>query len=173
MELIPGFGYGRNAKIFSENGMDVTGIEISETAIQLAKNHFNDDLKVFHGSVCAMPFDQEVYDGIYCYALLHLLNDNERSKLLDDCYNQLRENGIMVFIVVSKRDSKYGKGRGISKDRFELMPGVSLFFYDADSIDTEFAKYGLIAAEEMDEPIIRVGHIPSQKFWQVICKKEK
>lgn len=31
--LIPGVGYGRNAKLFIEHGMSVTGIEISKTAI--------------------------------------------------------------------------------------------------------------------------------------------
>ncbi|MEB0260821.1 MULTISPECIES: hypothetical protein [unclassified Mucilaginibacter] len=31
--LVPGIGYGRNAEIFRDNGMIVTGIEISETAI--------------------------------------------------------------------------------------------------------------------------------------------
>ena len=35
--LIPGIGYGRNAKPFLERGMSVTGIEISETAIGLAR----------------------------------------------------------------------------------------------------------------------------------------
>lgn len=35
--LIPGIGYGRNAQVFRENGMDVTGIEISKTAIEMAK----------------------------------------------------------------------------------------------------------------------------------------
>ena len=35
--LIPGFGYGRNARLFIENGFEVTGIEISESAIELAK----------------------------------------------------------------------------------------------------------------------------------------
>lgn len=34
--LIPGIGYGRNARLFVENGFDVTGIEISKTAIELA-----------------------------------------------------------------------------------------------------------------------------------------
>lgn len=31
-----GFGYGRNAKVFTDNGFEVTGIEISETAIDMA-----------------------------------------------------------------------------------------------------------------------------------------
>lgn len=44
--LIPGIGYGRNAQVFRENGMSVTGIEISQTAIDLAKKHFGDDLTI-------------------------------------------------------------------------------------------------------------------------------
>lgn len=59
--LIPGFGYGRNAAPFLYNGFDVTGIEISETATELAKKHLGNNLKVYHGSVCDMPFNQEVY----------------------------------------------------------------------------------------------------------------
>jgi 2-polyprenyl-3-methyl-5-hydroxy-6-metoxy-1,4-benzoquinol methylase len=87
--LIPGFGYGRNAKAFIDNGFNVTGIEISKTAIDLAKDYIKGDYKLYHGSVADMTFDQEKYNGIFCYALIHLLNKNERSKLIQDCYNQL------------------------------------------------------------------------------------
>ena len=37
--LIPGIGYGRNAEIFTDNGIAVTGIEISKTAIEMAAKH--------------------------------------------------------------------------------------------------------------------------------------
>ena len=60
--LIPGFGYGRNAGVFLGNGCTVTGIEISETALEIAKKHFENSITVHHGSVSLMPFDQEVYD---------------------------------------------------------------------------------------------------------------
>lgn len=59
--LIPGFGYGRNAKPFLESGFEITGIEISETAIQLAHLLSGDEIKIHHGSVGEMPFDQETY----------------------------------------------------------------------------------------------------------------
>src|SRR5690606_39055957 len=75
--LIPGIGYGRNAQIFMDNGMTVTGIEISKTAIDLAHKHFGNDLHIHHGSVTEMPFDDMQYDGIYCYALIHLLNKKD------------------------------------------------------------------------------------------------
>ena len=48
--LIPGIGYGSNAKVFIDSGINVTGIEISKTAIDLARqNGLN--ISIFHGSV--------------------------------------------------------------------------------------------------------------------------
>jgi SAM-dependent methyltransferase len=170
--LIPGFGYGRNAKIFNDYGFNVTGIEISETAIDLAKQHTGDNVKVYHGSVSAMPFDNELYDGIFCYALIHLLNVRERVKLIKDCFNQLRPDGYMVFVAISKEFPAYGTGKKLSKDRYETVHGVKLFFYDSDSIQKEFGKFGLIETREINEPIKNIENKPLQKFWQITCRKE-
>lgn len=171
--LIPGFGYGRNAKIFMDHGFDVTGIEISETAINLAKKHYGDTVKVYHGGVGDMPFDQKTYDGIFCYALIHLLNEKERAQLIKDCYNQLRPGGYMVFVAISKNTPAYGEGIELSKDRFETRHGVKLFYYDSESVDNEFGPYGLLEAKEINEPAKNTENKPSQKFWQISCIKKK
>ena len=149
--LIPGIGYGRNAQIFRENGMAVTGIEISKTAIDLARKHYGTDMTIYHGSVTDMPFDDCLYDGIFCYALIHLLNSTERIKLIHDCYNQLTDNGYMVFTAISKVAHTYGQGNFISKDRFEIFAGVKMFFYDRESIQAEFAHAGLFEITEVKE----------------------
>ncbi|HEX5553325.1 MAG TPA: class I SAM-dependent methyltransferase, partial [Chitinophagaceae bacterium] len=99
--LIPGVGYGRNAQIFRDNGMSVTGIEISQTAIDLAQKHFGNDLIIYQGTVTEMPYDNNLYDGIFCYGLIYLLSQDEREKLIKDCYNQLVENGFMLFTVIT------------------------------------------------------------------------
>ncbi len=149
--LIPGIGYGRNAKIFRDSGISVTGIEISNTAIEIAHQHYGDDINIYHGSVTDMPFDNKIYDGIFCYALIHLLERNERAKLIIDCYNQLAENGLMFFAVATKNAPLYGKGKLISKDRFEIAEGLSIFFYDEDSIQEEFGEAGLFEITEVDD----------------------
>lgn len=169
--LIPGIGYGRNAKIFIDNGINVTGIEISKTAIDLAKRNGLDS-KIYHGSVTDMPFDDKLYDGIFCYALIHLLDSNEREKLIKDCYNQLKPNGYMIFTAISKKAPMFGKGTQLSKDRFEIMDGVKMFFYDSDSVKQEFGKYGLVESSEMDEPSKTMKNKPPLKFTIIKCKKE-
>ena len=168
--LIPGIGYGRNARIFLENGIDVTGIEISETAIRLAREN-KLEIPIYHGSVAEMPFDSKLYSGIFCYALIHLLNSQERKKFISDCYNQLKFGGYMFFTTISKKDSLYAKGKSVSKERFEVMKGAKLFFYDTESIKKEFEKYGLRDFTEVDEPIKFNNDCPPMKFTLIKCKK--
>jgi SAM-dependent methyltransferase len=162
--LIPGIGYGRNAQIFRDNGMTVTGIEISQTAIDLAQKHFGNDLTIYHGSVTEMPFDDKLYDGIFCYGLIYLLDKNERKKLIKDCFNQLTENGFMIFTAITKDAQTYGKGTLISKDRFEMFGGVRIFFYDKETIDEEFENAGLFEVTEVTE---------NYPFYLIRCRKGK
>lgn len=169
--LIPGFGYGRNAEIFIRNGIDVTGIEISASAISLARNR-GLTCTIHHGSVTEMPFDGRIFDGIFCYALIHLLGAPERKKFLASCYNQLAGNGIMVFIVTSKESPLYGKGRYLSKDRYEPARGLKVFFYDQDSLEKEFSDYGFFSCEPVYEPVKFMEGEEPISLLRAVCRKK-
>lgn len=161
--LIPGIGYGRNAQTFRDNGIIVTGIEISKTAIEMARKHYGPEMTIYHGSVTEMPFDKVLYDGIFCYALIHLLDSDERAKLIQDCYDQLAENGYMVFTAITKEAHTYGQGTFISKDRYEMFGGVRMFFYDRESIQEEFGHAGLFEVAEITE---------NYPFFIIKCRKD-
>lgn len=160
--LIPGFGYGRNAQAFRENGIEVTGIEISGTAIGLARKHYGDTMVIHHGSVTNMPFDDKQYDGIFCYALIHLLDSKERAQLISRCYQQLAPNGVMIFTAITKDAVTYGQGKEIGKDRYEMFGGIKMFFYDRSSIASEFAAFGLSEITEITE---------NYPFFFIQCRK--
>lgn len=169
--LIPGFGYGRNAKLFIDAGFKVTGIEIAQSAIDLAKMN-GLDCTIHQGSVTAMPFDNEYYDGIFCYALLHLLNKTERRIFLKACYQQLKRGGFMVFTVVSKQANSFGEGNKLSKNRFRISNGLSVYFYDSVSVKKEFADFGLMEFKNFEEPIKFMDGQDPFKCILMICKKE-
>ncbi|MED2186707.1 class I SAM-dependent methyltransferase [Bacillus wiedmannii] len=170
--LVPGIGYGRNAKVFIENSINVTGIEISKTAIDLARENGLEAVRMYHGSVNEMPFDNKLYGGIFSHALLHLLNGEERENFIKDCYNQLKPGGYLVFTTVSKKAPMYGKGKQLDKDYYEVMEGVKMFFYDSESVKNDFNKYGLVQVSEIDEPNKIMENKPSINFLMIKCKKE-
>jgi ubiquinone/menaquinone biosynthesis C-methylase UbiE len=169
--LIPGFGYGRNAKLFCDAGFEVTGIEISETAIEIARKK-GLDCQVHHGSVTSMPFDTIQFEGIFCYALIHLLNKQERRKFLTSCYNQTGPGGLMIFNVSSKNLDSYGTGKLLSKDRYEISPGLKVFFYDDTSVTNEFAPFGMISSRDIEEPVKFMEGEKPLKLKLIICKKQ-
>lgn len=169
--LIPGIGYGRNAQAFTAAGISVTGIEISPTAIDIAKQHYGDSMRIFQGSVTDMPFEDHLYEGIFCYGLLYLLNPAQRDKMVQDCYNQLKPGGWMSFAVISKSSPNYGKGRQIAPDTFEIGKGGQLFFYDETAAREAFAAYGLTEVQEVEEPNHAAPHTAPFRFWLIKCRK--
>lgn len=149
----------RGSRLIRTRGHD--GPEYT-TAIDLAKKHFGHEMTIHHGSVTEMPFDTKIYDGIYCYGLIYLLDKSERLKLIQDCYNQLADNGVMVFTAITKEAQTYGQGKQISKDRFEMFGGVQIFFYDKETIDDEFGMAGLFEVSEVSE---------NYPFYLIKCRK--
>jgi SAM-dependent methyltransferase len=170
--LIPGFGYGRNAKLFIEKGFKVTGIEISGSAIELAREN-NIQCIIHHGSVISMPFDSKQYEGIFCYALIHLLNKRERHNFLKSCFAQLKNEGIMIFTVASNYNSLFGKGIKLSRNRFEIAKGLKVYFYDDDSVLKEFEEFGMVECTDLQEPVKFMKGEEPVKMKFVICKKQE
>lgn len=167
--LIPGIGYGRNARPFIESGMFVAGIEISETAIDLARSRLGLEVPIVHGSVEDMPFDDRSYDGVFCHGLIYLLDARGRQKLIRDCHRQLAPGGHMVFTVISKQAPMYGQGQRLGDDWYERLPGLPMYFYDAESVKRELGPYGLLEITELDEP---AGDGASLPFLMVVCRRE-
>jgi SAM-dependent methyltransferase len=167
--LIPGIGYGRNARPFLERGMSVAGIEISETAIELARSRLGLDVPIVHGSVADMPFDRRRYDGVFCHGLIYLLDARGRQKLIRDCYRQLEPGGIMVFTMISKKAPMYGQGARLGDDWYERLPGLPMYFYDAESVKRDFGPYGLMEVSEFDESAGNGAVLP---FIKVACKRD-
>ncbi|AEY67829.1 class I SAM-dependent methyltransferase [Clostridium sp. BNL1100] len=168
--LIPGIGYGRNAKIFIDNNINVTGIEISKTAITLARQN-GININIYHGSVEDMPFEDKLYGGIFSYALIHLLNESEREKFISDCYKQLKPGGYMIFTAISKKAPMFGKGKKLNESYYETMEGVKIFFYDSESIKNDFQQYALVEFSEIDEIDSDNENKPPMKFLLIKCKK--
>lgn len=169
--LIPGVGYGRNAKIFLENSISVTGIEISETAITLAKES-KLNIKIYHGSVTDMPFDKTKYEGIFSYALIHLLNKNDRLNFIKNSYNQLENKGEMITVAITKNNPMYGQGKKLGEDYYEIFDGMPMFFYDLDSINNEFGNYGLTEIIEIKEPHKSMPNKEPFNYYFIRCVKK-
>jgi SAM-dependent methyltransferase len=141
--LIPGSGTGRNTNFFSLNGFDVTGIEISKEALNIAKKI---DLKTlyFHGSILNLQIEDNFYDAVYCFNVLHLFLFRERKKFIDKIYKSLKSGGYMFFTVFSTGESSYGNGKKLEENTYESKPGRPTHYYDENDLNEQFKKFSVI-----------------------------
>jgi 2-polyprenyl-3-methyl-5-hydroxy-6-metoxy-1,4-benzoquinol methylase len=130
--LIMGIGYGRNGKLFWEHGYHVDGVEISETAITIGKK-FCPGISFIKGSVLDMAFDKK-YDAIFCYDIIHLFKRNERKKIIANCINYCKDNGIIMISCFSEKDKTYGMGEMVEENTYKVKKGKTVHFFTEEEI---------------------------------------
>ncbi len=149
--LVPGAGYGRNAKAFSDAGFAVTGIELSEEAVDLAKE-YAPKVRFYPGSVLDMPFDDKVYDAIYCFNVLHLFRKADRAAFVDKCLSQLKDGGSLYFTVFSEKEPSYGKGAEVEPGTFESKPGRPVHYFTEEELHGQFNKCTVLGSGIVEDP---------------------
>jgi SAM-dependent methyltransferase len=150
--LIPGSGYGRNSKLFSSEGFDVTGIEISGEACKLAAD-YDPAMQVYNDSFFDHDFGNSRYDAIYCFNVLHLFLEKERQRFLDRCAQVLAPRGFMFFSVVSENDEYYGQGQRIEDNTFEAKPGKILHFFTEKDLIGHFVAFKMLEVGAIEDQV--------------------
>lgn len=91
-----GCGTGRDAKVFSEKGLSVVGIDLCPNMIKLAKAHA--PLADFRRmDIEAMSFPEASFDGAWAGASLLHIPKNTISVVLDSIYLMLKPQGIFYL----------------------------------------------------------------------------
>ncbi|GAH96934.1 unnamed protein product, partial [marine sediment metagenome] len=134
---------GTDGEIIKDANLEVVGIEISESAINIAKN-FNPKTQFFQGSVLDMSFNDEKYDAIYSCYVLHLFLKEDRILFLKNCFKQLRTNGYVFFVVFSDKESSFGKGPQIEKNTYESKPWRPVHYFTEFDLKEHFKDYSVI-----------------------------
>jgi ubiquinone/menaquinone biosynthesis C-methylase UbiE len=98
-----GCGAGIDLVRFAREGANVTGIDLSETAIDLAYRNFmqsglNVDLSVMNGE--CMQFADNMFDVVYAHGVLQYTSDAE--KMIAEIHRVLRPGGEAIMMVYNK-----------------------------------------------------------------------
>ena len=122
-----GCGSGRDAKIFSEMGLQVVGVDFSAKMIEVAKRTAP-RAQFYEMDVEDLNFPKESFDGVWASCSLLHLAKNRVISVLSKIHNLLRQDGVFYLSV------KQGSGEMIEKD--QRYGGLEKFwsFYQEDEL---------------------------------------
>jgi len=112
-----GCGAGPNLIWLAERGITACGVDISPTALDLAKRHFETRGltarmgAMEHGSATKLPFPDNSFDGVLESCVFQHLNAEERKAAFAEVARVLKPGGVFVGHMLSVRHSTYEKQR--------------------------------------------------------------
>ena len=116
-----GCGNGRDSIFFAKNGLNVTGIDVSENAITMLQDCCKDTgMKfIYEDFSSASVIFQTVHDYCYSRFTLHAITASQEDFMIKNAYDTLKGNGGKLFIEArSIHDDIYGKGDCVGKNAY-------------------------------------------------------
>lgn len=104
--LDAGCAAGRDSRLLSKKGLNVTGIDLSVGLIEAARRG-NPNLEFVQGDFLNLPFSDSCFDGIWAHAsLLHLETVDDVKKALSEFSRVLKRSGVIHVLVKAQTDEK-------------------------------------------------------------------
>ena len=150
--LVPGSGYGRNSKLFSTSGFDVTGIEIAEEACRLAQE-YDPTTKLYNGSFLDDNLVQGQYQAIYCFNVLQLFLKTDRIRFVHKSAQLLAPKGLMFFTGISDQDASFGQGEEVEENTFAVKPDKILHFFTRDDLKMQFEGFKILEVGDLEDQV--------------------
>jgi cyclopropane fatty-acyl-phospholipid synthase-like methyltransferase len=136
-----GCGAGNYAIYLASIGFDVTGVDISQTAVEIAKENAKKKGVNSYFLVSNVLGDlnevKETFDFAYDWELLHHIFPEKRKKYVENVYRILNSGGKYLSVCFSEKDPQFG---GSGKYR-ETRLGTILYFSSEDELRGLFDPY--------------------------------
>lgn len=95
-----GCGAGVNLTWLAKKGIQVSGIDISEEALDLAKQRFQEENirydSLVHTSATNLPFENDSFEGVVESCVVQHIREEERAAAFNEVYRVLKPGGVFV-----------------------------------------------------------------------------
>jgi SAM-dependent methyltransferase len=160
-----GCGQGRDTFLFSQNDLEVTALDFSETAISSirekaqAANVASKLHAQAHNLKGALPFPDNSFDACFSHMLLCMeLSTMEIGFILKETHRILKPGGLAVYSVRNNFDKHYRAGTHLSEDIYEIG-GFVIHFFTEEKIRRLAKGYDILEIKRIEE-----GSLPRDLF---------
>ncbi len=158
-----GCGAGRHAIFLARAGFQVTGLDVSETALaelhgRLAKAGLANVSLVKH-EMSELPFIDEYFDALVSTNVLHHGTMSEIKKALGEVHRVMKRSGVAFVVALSKKDFRYGNGKGLEPDTYLFTEGdeegIVHHFFSREELLSYFGQFEVLSLKEELIPVER------------------
>jgi ubiquinone/menaquinone biosynthesis C-methylase UbiE len=127
----------------NQRGWNVTGIDISPRAIQLARKTSPaiQEINLAVADVRQIPFGAGSFDAVFAFHILGHLSAAYRADALQEICRVTRTGGRVFFRDFSTRDFRYGRGRETEQGTFLRGNGIRTHYFSMTEVTGMFTGF--------------------------------
>lgn len=148
-----GCGNGKSTAHLLEQGCEVTGIDVSETAVRVCQERFP-SARFVVADASKLPFPDGSFDLVLLVHVLEHLDAPSRQQAMLEAWRVLAEGGTVYLQAFSRQDLRYGKGAsGVEEHSFQRGNGIVYHYFDADEIAGLMPRDSMAECTERTDPV--------------------
>lgn len=164
-----GCGSGNYSIYLAKQGFDVTGIDISPTAIHLAKEKANEKEIICNFITANLLDGVDELRGKFKFAfdweVLHHIFPDDRKRYIESVYNLLGSKGRYFSVCFSEKDPQFGGSGKVRKTPINTV----LYFSSEEELEDLFTPYFII--DELKTIEIKGKRAPHLAVYALMSKK--
>lgn len=160
-----GCGHGQDSLYFASLGYQVTGIDPSKRAVEMALCSIKESMNVefFQDDALRLPFPSENVDAIWSANLICLLSRDEMIKAAGEMARVLKPGGVLGLYVSSSR---------AEKEKCTEKGKNALGKFDRGGLKKILSDFHIITLEELKEEDGHADGRPNHHIkWLAVAKK--
>jgi ubiquinone/menaquinone biosynthesis C-methylase UbiE len=146
-----GCGNGKTSLALMEEGYDVTGVDISEAAVEACIRLYGNRMRVICASVSSVPLNDREMDGAVMIHILEHLDNDELKASIKELHRVLRSNAKIFVRVFHKDDMRSDKGERIDENTVVRGNGIRYRYFDEDDLKNIFSGFHEISMISVNE----------------------
>ena len=154
-----GCGAGRHVIFMAREGFQAYGTDFSIAGVHSAQEWLKSEnipAVVKQAEMSVQPFPDNFFDGIICAGVLYYNDISGIKKTIAEIHRILKPQGKVVLIIRTTDDYRYGRGRKIEENTFQLdidntnENGMIMHFFDDSEIPEFFKQFNVITLEKTE-----------------------
>ncbi len=170
-----GCGTGNDVLRLAEEGFQVTGLDFSEHALNLAEpKRIQDATFIRADMVDGLPFVDKRFDAAMANVALHMFDRGTTDTVIQEVRRILRPEGVFIFHVNSIDDRRLREKRRkpeeeLDKNLIREEDGQTVHFFTQTELKLLFAGWSQLQLDHLEIPHRETGE-PFKRMWRGVAK---
>jgi tellurite methyltransferase len=166
-----GCGVGRHALLLAEHGLAVEAIDGSAAGLAVVRETARArglSLGVRQGSADALPFDNDSFDFVLSWNVIHHGTLGDVGRRLAEIWRVMKPGALYQGTMLPTRNINYGRGRTVAPGTFVIdgsERGHPHFYCDTATLVALFAGFELLSLKQ------QLQRKPGSWHWHIIAER--